>query len=429
MIKVLLVLALLASTATAQSIHQREYEKHERSIEATVTSSAPSYKRVRTNALSKQSYGFHPYWASDTISNHYRWDLLSTIAYFGAELDAATGNISATNFWRTSTVIDSAHAHGVDVHLTAILFSQHDALLGVPARRTNAIVNLIALAKERNAVGINIDFEAVPSHLRDSVTAFVRELRLTAGPEFAIVLDLPPVDWSDAFDVVELQRILDHFFLMAYDYHWQSGPTAGPIAPLGGTGLSIQNSIARYLNDGIDLGKTILGLPWYGYDWPTVSEEIESQARGEASSLTTFAAMRNAEVYGRRLDQPSLSPSYVYTAPESVIHQVWYEDTASLLPKYQYGIQQNMAGIGYWAISYAAQVPGMWNAIAAALGTASVAESADDTNRFYRIPEGAESVVMFDVTGRIVSDASRSGMYFVRFTYEGREQMIKLFQQ
>ncbi len=96
--------------------------------------------------------------------------------------------------------------------MTAILFSQHQALLGFPERRTNAIAQLIGLAKERNAVGINIDFEAVPSELRDSVSAFVRELRLTAGPEFAIVLDLPPVDWSDAFDVIELQRILDLYY-------------------------------------------------------------------------------------------------------------------------------------------------------------------------------------------------------------------------
>ena len=427
MIKVLLVLAFLASTATAQSIHQLEYEKHAKLDKRTdAATAADGAKQFKPKAGAKQSYGFHPYWAPDSISKYYRWDLLSTFAYFGAELDAKTGNIAISHRWRNSTVIDSAHAHGVAVHLTAILFSQHDSLLGVPSRRINAVQKLVALAKERNAQGINIDFEAVPGRLRDSVTQFVRELRLTAGPEFAIVLDLPAIDWNDAFDVVKLQQILDHFFLMAYDYHWRSGPTAGPIAPLGGTGLSIENSIARYLTDGIDLSKMILGLPWYGYEWATETDAKESPTRDDGVALVTPYAMRQAEIYGRRFDEPSRSPSYAYLGLGGVTYQAWYEDTASLAIKYQYAVQQNMAGIGYWAISYAAEVPGMWNAIASAVETASVAANAHQDAAFVRVPEGAENVVVYDVTGRVISDASHTGVYFVRFTYEGREHMIKL---
>jgi spore germination protein len=425
MIKVFLVLTLLASSAAAQSIHQLEYTKHEKVNESLVAHSSLSYKAARPSALAKQSYGFHPYWSSDDDAKNYRWDLLSTIAYFGAELDAISGNISATNLWRTSSVIDSAHAHGVAVHLTAILFAQHDSLLMVPTRRANAIAKLLALAKERNAEGINIDFEAVPGRLRDSITAFVRELRLTAGPAFEIVLDLPAVDWNNAFDVVALQQILDNFFLMAYDYHWHSGPTAGPISPLDGPGLSIKNSISRYLTKNLDLSKTIMGLPWYGYDWPTVSGLKESDTRGDATALTTVTAMAQAEIYGRRFDDESQSPSYAYITGEAK-HQAWYEDTASLLIKYQYAVQQQIAGIGYWAVPYAAQVPGMWNAISASIGTSHVADYRDVDAAFYEVPEGAENVVMYDVTGRIVSDASRAGMYFVRFTYEGRKHSIKL---
>jgi hypothetical protein len=85
-----------------------------------------------------------------------------------------------------------------------------------------------------------------------------------------------------------------------------------------------------------------------------------------------------------------------------------------------------MAGIGYWAISYAAEVPGMWNAIASAVETASVENNACHAEGFIRVPEGAANIVVYDVTGRVTSDASHTGMYFVRFTYEGREHVIKL---
>ena len=45
-----------------------------------------------------------------------------------------------------------------------------------------------------------------------------------------------------------------------------------------------------------------------------------------------------------------------------------------------------------------------------------------------RVPEGAENVIIYDVTGRIVSDASRSGIYFARFFYEGRKNTVKLIK-
>lgn len=425
MIKVLLLIALFASSAAAQSIHQLEYDQHEKTNDSLIAPPSATAKSTLQATIAKQSYGFHPYWASDADANNYRWDRLSTIAYFGAELDARTGNISATNKWRTSSVIDSAHAHGVSVHLTAILFELHDSLLRVPSRRTNAIARLIALAKERNADGINIDFEAVPGRLRDSVTQFVRELRLTAGPTFAIVLDLPAIDWNGAFDIVALQQILDHFFLMAYDYHWHSGPTAGPVAPLDGIGLSIKNSLSRYYTKGIDKNKLILGLPWYGYDWPTVSDAKEADTRGSANSMTTEAAMKNAETYGRRYDIIAESPYYVYQTGEA-IHQAWYEDPASLSIKYQYAMQQGLAGIGYWAISYAAALPETWSAIEDAIGSQSSVKNAEAIAHYDRVPSDASDIRYYDVTGREI-DAPRSGFYIVTFVHDGEHYRVKLF--
>jgi spore germination protein len=423
MIKALLIIALLAASASAQSIHQLDYDKHTKSNEELISSPAPAYKTARPNTLAKQSYGFHPYWATDADAKDYRWDLLTTIAYFGAELDPRTGNISATNKWRASTIIDSAHAHGVGVHLTAILFEQHDSLLGVPARRANAIAKLLALAKERNAEGINIDFEAVPGRLRDSVTKFVRELRLTAGPEFGIVLDLPAIDWNNAFDVVALQQILDHFFLMAYDYHWHSGPTAGPVAPLDGVGLSIKNSLSRYDKKGLDKSKLILGSPWYGYDWPTVSDAKESDARASATSLTTDVAVVRAETYGRRYDIIAESPYYVYETGESV-HQTWYDDPASLGVKYQYGMQQGLAGIGYWALSYASSLPQTWTVIEDAIGSKSSVEREVEHEQYDSVPDGAADVVYYDIAGRRVSEP-QVGLYFVRFNFNGSVHQLK----
>lgn len=425
MIKCLaLLLVLFAFSANAQSIHQDEYDSHAKIDDPSVAQPSLKPANARKTALTKQSYGFHPYWSPDTISKHYRWDLLTTLAFFGAELDPMTGDIAVTNRWRTSSVIDSAHAHGVGVHLTAILFSQHDSLLAVASRRSNAVTKLLALAKERNATGINIDFEAVPGRLRDHFTAFIRELRQFGGPDFEIVVDLPAVDWNSAFDVEYLQQFAHYFFLMAYDYHWRTGPTAGPVAPLDGTGLSIKNSISRYRNKSIDLSKVILGLPWYGYDWPSVSSDKEATTLGGATSVTTAYGMQQADIHGRRYDQVAESPSYVYMRNDTV-RQVWYDDPVSLLVKYRYAMQEPMAGIGYWALSYAPKEPTMWDAIAAALGTASVSHH-EAPKTYHRIPDGAVDVMVYDVTGRSVTSTSAPGMYFVRFTHDDVPHTIKI---
>src|SRR5687768_4148814 len=101
MIKRVAFLLLFAVSANAQSIHQSEYERQEKSREEL--NAQPRFKPVgpKASALTKHSYGFHPYWSSDTISKYNRWDLLSTVAFFGAEIAPKTGSIASTNKWRT----------------------------------------------------------------------------------------------------------------------------------------------------------------------------------------------------------------------------------------------------------------------------------------------------------------------------------------
>ncbi|HET6512876.1 MAG TPA: glycosyl hydrolase family 18 protein, partial [Candidatus Kapabacteria bacterium] len=394
----LLALLLLASNASAQSIHQSEYEKQQRTFETS--SAAPHTQRPQrlvSNEYPLHSYGFHPYWAADSLADSYRWDLLNTLAYFGAEIDPLTGEILATNRYYSTAVIPTALANGVAVHLTAILFSKHDSLLLYPSRRVKAIIELLGMVNDRGIDGINIDFEAVPGRLRDSLTAFVRELRAAGGPSIEIVIDIPAVDWNNAFDVASIGPLVDRFFLMAYDYHWRTGPTAGPVAPLNSAGLSIMNSLSRYDLKGIDRSKLILGLPWYGYDWPTASTEKEATTLAGGTAVTTAYAMQQSAIYGRRYDQQAQSPSYTYQFDQT-IHQVWYDDAVSLAAKYKFALDEDLAGIGYWAMSYAAHIPEMWDAVGSALRSSSGIVRASDP--MLNIPVTASNVACFDLLGR-----------------------------
>lgn len=421
----LLILLLPVSMLAQQgSAHMTEYLSHERPLEAGDLNS--STLGPRPFALSHDSYGFHPYWAPDSILKHYRWEALSTLAYFGAEIDPLTGNIAATNKWRTTKMVDSAHAHGVKVHLTAILFSKHDSLFVNTARWTNAISKLLSLARERSAQGLNIDFEAVPSRLRDPLTTFVGALRDSAGGDFEIVIDLPAVDWNKAFDVVALSNDVDRFFLMGYDYHWRTSPTAGAVAPLYGSGLSISRSIKTYIDAGVDRAKLILGLPWYGYDWPSEDVSIGAGTLGAGSSVTSSYAIGQAQIHGERYDPLSVSKYYTYIRNDTV-HQVWYDDDSTLSVKYQYAVDEGLAGVGYWATSYAATRAEFWDVIEAVmLGDAEVSIPIHNPYVLYDLWD------LYDLSGRILATKVASNLMH-KFTGHiiarsiDRRHSIKLF--
>ena len=429
----LLIILLLASNVSAQSIHQSEYEKQERTLETSSPSThIQRMQRPASNVYPLHSYGFHPYWAPDSVADSYRWDLLNTLAYFGAEIDPLSGEILATNRYYSTAVIPTALANGVAVHLTAILFSKHDSLLLYPSRRLKAITELLRMVNDRDIDGINIDFEAVPGRLRDSLTAFVRELRSAGGPSIEIVIDIPAIDWNNAFDVASLGLFVDQYFLMAYDYHWRTGPTAGPVAPLNSVGLSISNSLARYENNDIDRSKLILGLPWYGYEWPTASTEKEASTLGSGTAVTAAYGMQQAVIHGRRYDEQAQSPSYVYHVDET-IHQVWYDDPTSLAVKYKFALDEDLAGVGYWAMSYASHVPEMWAAIESALRASSGVKEPRVDHTY--VPDGAVDVRCFDLLGRSVAQydsgaefkklAPSIGLYVLRFEYSGRVHTLK----
>src|SRR4029077_19273896 len=62
----------------------------------------------------------------------------------------------------------------------------------------------------------------------------------------------------------------DAVFVMGYDYRTGGSPVAGSISPLNGPLYDVSDTVAAYLAK-VPSNKIILGLPWYGRAWSTVS--------------------------------------------------------------------------------------------------------------------------------------------------------------
>ncbi len=376
-------LSLLWAQTGFPSIHQIEAERYrpyqylsERqwdSLNGYTPTPAVAFRQTTSCQLQKQVMGYHPYWAG-TAYTRYQWNLLSTIVFFSYEVDPTTGNYSnptVINTWRTTNLVPTAHANGTEVQLCATLFGGTNLtnFLGNATARLRCIDSLIALVALRNAEGINIDFEGLPSSQKTNFVNFMQQLRDTLNrrrPSTKLSVALPAVDWGNAFDLAALSTICDQLFIMGYDFYWSTAPTAGPTGLLytGSIWGSRCNSrtIIDYLASGAARSKLILGVPYYGFRYPTDSNTYPTSTTGSGTSRTYAAAKTEANTYGWNWDDHSFSRYFMYQS-SGQWYQTWWHDSLSLAWMYRTVLMQGIGGVGMWALSYDGSNPELWNAL------------------------------------------------------------------
>ncbi|MFQ6610470.1 MAG: glycosyl hydrolase family 18 protein, partial [Fidelibacterota bacterium] len=336
-------LFLVGSFVFAQpsSIHQQQLEEHRydvidfNTIDRDAGATLDSREINRT--LSAEVIGYLPYWEYAEYPN-LRYDLLTQINYFSAEL-SPTGTILNAHNWPNLAMIEYAQTQGVKVKLCATLFGSADltTLLSSPLNRQTAIDNLLYAATIADADGVDIDFELLPFGQRENMVLFMTDLVQAfhfAIPNSIITVTTPAVDWNGSWDYETLANITDGLFIMAYNYHWSGSSTAGPVSPLGGFYYDVGWTIDDYLYySGGNSEKLILGLPYYGYDWPVENSQIYSPATDIGIARTYSSAIYLAEMYENNWDENSSSPWIPYLS--STWHQCWFDDSLSLSLKYE----------------------------------------------------------------------------------------------
>ena len=240
--------------------------------------------------LSHNVVGYLPYWEYIQYPN-FNFNLLTHINYFSAELNSY-GDIINDHNWESLYIVDYAHDRGVKVSLCATLFGQSEltTLLNNPSHRENAINNLLDKVLAKNADGIDIDFELLPVSQRDNLVIFMQELSEVFHESMEdpiITMATPAIDWSNAWDYESLANICDGLFIMGYNYFYSGSSAAGPVSPLGGYFYDIQFTVDDYLSKtNNQSNKLILGLPYYGYDWPVETSIINSNTTGNGVART-----------------------------------------------------------------------------------------------------------------------------------------------
>ncbi len=350
-------------------------------VGAPVTRATPAATDLR-----RQVFGFLPYWELNDASTRLTYDLLSTIAYFGVGADAQ-GNLIKRNRdgsrsigwagWtssRLTSVIQAAHRKGTRVVLTVQAFAwttnqatNQAALLDSPAARLTLARQIAAAVRDRGADGVNLDFEPLVSGRSDEFVALVRTIRaelkkISRG--YQLTFDTMGSIGNYPIEAAIAPGGADAIFIMGYDYRTAGSSRAGSIAPLTGSGFDLVDTILSY-TDRVPASRLILGLPYYGRAWSTVSAAPRAATQtgtkyGPSASVTYANAVALAKQKGRRYDSRESSAWIAYRRRNcsarygcvTTWREVYYDDAQSLRAKYDTINRYGLRGSGIWALGY-----------------------------------------------------------------------------
>lgn len=321
--------------------------------------------------LAMESMAYHPWWMQHAWTT-YDWSLIDVVFFFDLPVSHA-GTLEDRRGWPHAWVdmISAAQSADTPIHMTVSILEADvfRSVFSTPAFIHSLEESLMDLAASGSLSGLHLDvelFEPVTAQQREAFTAFVQRLgdRLRASrPGFQVSIFLTAGDPADAYDEATLASAVDFVVVQAYDLHWLTGDTAGPVAPLSGWGNRNWQSILQRMDaEGVPRSKMLFSIPYYGYEWPTETGQIGSRTRG-SGRLTTYAptlagipsARDQAVRNGLERDTASGSPWYA-VEDSTGWTQGWFEDATSLSLKYTFVQQEGLRGVAIFPYAYGDEI-------------------------------------------------------------------------
>ena len=298
----------------------------------------------------KPVMGFLPYWVGDDLN----YSVISHLAWFGINM-VADGTIDNYHGWPEWDVINEVHNEGNKVVLTVTMFSGSAIHTMLTSYKTTAVNTLLAQVEAGNADGICIDFEQPTSADKVLLVEFMQILYTTfktARNDYHISLCTPSVDWSNAYDYDELDPYVDAFMLMGYGYYYKGSSNAGPTSPLEYPGKDLNWSVNDHLYYGVSRSKLILGLPFYGYDWPVSSTSEGASTMGTGSARTYTVVQDLIATHSPTINYNSQAECAWFNYYSGGQRQLWFDNLTSLERKFDYILDRDLGGLGIWAYGY-----------------------------------------------------------------------------
>jgi spore germination protein YaaH len=316
-----------------------------------------------------QIWGYYPYWMKD------EWQkidlgLYDQVLFFDVPV-SADGLILQTTGWpgNWEKLIIAAKKSGTRLQPTFTLFNaeEFERIFLHQNQRKLLQADMLSLIDQADASGLQLDFEIfkdVSAASAEGFRLFLKSIKQAlASRKKNLSLFVLTEDSAGLYDRESLMSP-DYIVLQGYDAHWKGSANAGPVAELRGSSAdSWDSSLKHYLSLGVPRNKIIMSVPFFGYEWPTISDAAGALTRGVGSEISfaplpaglvpevAASALARARQYGIRRDPVSGSPYYVFNDGTGWF-QGWFEDDASLSAKFDFVKKQRLAGIAVFSLGY-----------------------------------------------------------------------------
>ncbi|MDQ2997250.1 MAG: glycosyl hydrolase family 18 protein [Chloroflexota bacterium] len=290
-------------------------------------------------------------------------DILDEVSPFWYSTNAR-GNLLRDRDARDETLIELAHSKNV-----LVLPTIHNVVHGgdpVPAlllnadRRSQHVRNIVEEVLNNNYDGIDIDYEALDSSLREEYSALIIELSKALhaqGKLLTIAVHAKDCDYCGLGgyqDWLVLGQAVDRLRIMTYDYSWRGGG-AGPVAP-----LYWVNAVAEYAKSVVDPAKVVIGVQFYGYDWPANGGDAKAYTwENFKSIIDTYKPEVNlveTDSSGRQVQENKIS----YNTRDGR-RTAYFATSRGLQAKLELVQRVDLAGIAIWQLG--GEDPQNWDVI------------------------------------------------------------------
>jgi hypothetical protein len=319
-------------------------------------------------------FGFAPYWTLSQSAG-FNVSALSTLAYFSVEVNADGTLDHSGAGWNgyesqaLADLVSRAHGAGDRVVLTVDDFDQSslNQLASLPTAGSTLSTALVAAIEAKNLDGVNLDFEGEGSADQSGLTRLVSQVSAAVhnvNPHYQVTMDTYASSAGDSggfYNIPALAPVIDGFFVMAYQLNLQS--SGSPTSPLTSTMFSDKTTIDQYAA-AVPAAKVILGMPYFGIDWPTTNGTLTAQASGPATDVSYGqVASSGHPVYW----DDTTDTAWTSYQVGNQWHETFFEDPTSLYDAAKLAGANNLGGLGVWALGMDGNDPSL---LAALLGFA-----------------------------------------------------------
>ena len=332
---------------------------------------APVLADVRPTPAEPAPKSFHPKtgryisaWLPDSFDSVNRAsfernaDILDEVSPFWYSTDSH-GRLYHGSDARDQTLVELAHSKNVlvipTIHNVVLSGDPVPALITSPERRRNHIRNIVDEVLAHNYDGIDIDYEALDSSLRQPYTLFITELGAALHEQNKLLTIAVHAKTSDygglgGFqDWVVLGKVVDRLRIMTYDYSWR-GSSPGPIAP-----IYWVSDVMTYAKTVVDPAKVVVGVPFYGYNWPSGGGRAVAQTWDAINYLIQNLGL-SVNLQESNVRGPVQENWITYNG-----RQAWFATSRSLDAKIVLVQQLDLAGIAIWRLG--GEDPENWTVI------------------------------------------------------------------